>query len=459
MQNHPPNGGGGGDDRRYPTHPPPRSSFMGHHLPPPIPSASSPHTYPSPGGGHTDPAGWASERDRNGRRYSPVMPHFDRPPSSSSRLPPFESYHRSSVPGWDIPTSGFPTWNTRPSISSYSPPKPSAVDPAPLPSIHRNPSITGTPQPVQQSPIPTKHSATDDASSAKKKKRRVALSCAECAKRKQRCNRETPCQHCVARRVPELCIPYSRVSSPPPRLKRDGIKEEAEKDLQPRVPSALPTLSVRVSRIEALLNVVVNRVDGVDGKALSDWRISESSTQFTLTIDHAPATSPPPRHSSLTISRRESIRGGSPSASPSPPPTANEEQESADVEGGSRSGDVEVLDLDSSMRNPLPQLVRTLCFLSLMLIPDATEHQGGSGHVGSGLPWYARGAIGKAIPRLGCGTGEGELAPSPLLTFRSTSSSENCPTKNTPIDSSIGSSRNSTMSDTLSMSICSEKVS
>lgn len=41
-----------------------------------------------------------------------------------------------------------------------------------------------------------------------------------------------------------------------------------------RPPSMLPTLSVRVSRIEALLNAVVNRVGGLEGKALSDWRIS-----------------------------------------------------------------------------------------------------------------------------------------------------------------------------------------
>jgi len=43
-----------------------------------------------------------------------------------------------------------------------------------------------------------------------------------------------------------------------------------------RQPGMLPTLSVRVARIEALLNAVVNKVDGLEGKALSDWRISES---------------------------------------------------------------------------------------------------------------------------------------------------------------------------------------
>jgi hypothetical protein len=37
----------------------------------------------------------------------------------------------------------------------------------------------------------------------------------------------------------------------------------------------LPTLSVRVGRLEAMVNAMINRVGGLEGKALSDWRISE----------------------------------------------------------------------------------------------------------------------------------------------------------------------------------------
>jgi hypothetical protein len=44
----------------------------------------------------------------------------------------------------------------------------------------------------------------------------------------------------------------------------------------PERPS-LPTLSVRMARVENLLNVMVNRVQGVEGSALDAWRISESS--------------------------------------------------------------------------------------------------------------------------------------------------------------------------------------
>ena len=142
-------------------------------------------------------------------------------------------------------------------------------------------SAASTPQDHTSPAETSKHAATEDnqgSSSQKKKKRRVALSCAECAKRKQRCNRETPCQHCVARRVPELCVPFSRTVTSPNRRRSEGRLQPKTEPGQPvpvRQPGMLPTLSVRVARIEALLNVVVNRVDGIEGKALSDWRISK----------------------------------------------------------------------------------------------------------------------------------------------------------------------------------------
>lgn len=47
-------------------------------------------------------------------------------------------------------------------------------------------------QPPPQAPVP------------KRKKPRIALSCAQCTKRKQKCNRQIPCQHCTSRRVSGL---------------------------------------------------------------------------------------------------------------------------------------------------------------------------------------------------------------------------------------------------------------
>ncbi|KDQ64551.1 hypothetical protein JAAARDRAFT_28196 [Jaapia argillacea MUCL 33604] len=50
----------------------------------------------------------------------------------------------------------------------------------------------------------------DDAggSSLKKPRTRVSYSCGECHRRKQKCDRQVPCSHCVARKVPELCKAY-----------------------------------------------------------------------------------------------------------------------------------------------------------------------------------------------------------------------------------------------------------
>ncbi|EIM88461.1 uncharacterized protein STEHIDRAFT_95677 [Stereum hirsutum FP-91666 SS1] len=50
----------------------------------------------------------------------------------------------------------------------------------------------------------------DDSSGANKKSRtRVSYSCGECHRRKQKCDRQIPCSHCVARKVPELCKAYT----------------------------------------------------------------------------------------------------------------------------------------------------------------------------------------------------------------------------------------------------------
>lgn len=60
----------------------------------------------------------------------------------------------------------------------------------------------------------------------------------------------------------------------------------------------------------------------------------------------------------MNSSRRNSTHDPSPSPSPSPPPTANDgDQESVEVEGSGDGDEVAGLDIDSSMRNPLPQSV------------------------------------------------------------------------------------------------------
>ncbi|KAG8928916.1 hypothetical protein FRC02_006221 [Tulasnella sp. 418] len=55
-------------------------------------------------------------------------------------------------------------------------------------------------------PGPSKRKS--EALSAPKKRARVSYSCQECHRRKQKCDRQVPCGHCVARKVPELCKNY-----------------------------------------------------------------------------------------------------------------------------------------------------------------------------------------------------------------------------------------------------------
>ncbi|KAJ7180125.1 fungal-specific transcription factor domain-containing protein [Mycena crocata] len=58
-------------------------------------------------------------------------------------------------------------------------------------------------------PSKRKKDDDDDLNAPTKKQRtRVSFSCGECHRRKQRCDRNVPCGHCVARKVPELCKAY-----------------------------------------------------------------------------------------------------------------------------------------------------------------------------------------------------------------------------------------------------------
>ncbi|KAL4081906.1 fungal-specific transcription factor domain-containing protein [Scleroderma yunnanense] len=48
-----------------------------------------------------------------------------------------------------------------------------------------------------------------DSPQIKKPRTRVSFSCGECHRRKQKCDRQIPCSHCIARKVPELCKAYT----------------------------------------------------------------------------------------------------------------------------------------------------------------------------------------------------------------------------------------------------------
>ncbi|KAK1920862.1 fungal-specific transcription factor domain-containing protein [Papiliotrema laurentii] len=92
-----------------------------------------------------------------------------------------------------------------------------------------------------------KHSIDTSQDEPSGKKKRVSLSCAQCAKRKQKCNREFPCQHCIARKVPELCVPYNPQSH----------KESAN--------GPDPQTASRLDKIEDVLSVILRHHGGLWG--------------------------------------------------------------------------------------------------------------------------------------------------------------------------------------------------
>ncbi|BEJ11219.1 hypothetical protein CspHIS471_0106410 [Cutaneotrichosporon sp. HIS471] len=111
------------------------------------------------------------------------------------------------------------------------------------------------------------------------KKKRVSLSCAQCAKRKQKCNREYPCQHCVvtpratqARKVPELCVPYTPVPS-----SSTHQLDQATTD--------------RLERMENVLSVLVRHNPGVGGyEAVREWLSSSTFQRFVNSTPSTPAS-------------------------------------------------------------------------------------------------------------------------------------------------------------------------
>ncbi|KAI0268275.1 fungal-specific transcription factor domain-containing protein [Gloeopeniophorella convolvens] len=76
-----------------------------------------------------------------------------------------------------------------------------------------SPSVPPDDSPRQMSAQPPsmkrKKFDEDDLNGSKKARTRVSYSCGECHRRKQKCDRQVPCSHCVARKVPELCKAYT----------------------------------------------------------------------------------------------------------------------------------------------------------------------------------------------------------------------------------------------------------
>ncbi|PWN38169.1 uncharacterized protein FA14DRAFT_188195 [Meira miltonrushii] len=74
------------------------------------------------------------------------------------------------------------------------------------------------------------------------KRQRVHFSCTECSRRKQKCNRETPCQHCIARKIPERCKIFQPGEDPNDLTTRVSRLEQSVNDNFERMFSMVNTL-------------------------------------------------------------------------------------------------------------------------------------------------------------------------------------------------------------------------
>ncbi|PWY98170.1 hypothetical protein BCV70DRAFT_202338 [Testicularia cyperi] len=75
------------------------------------------------------------------------------------------------------------------------------------------------------------------------KRNRVHFACTECYRRKQKCNRETPCQHCIARKIPERCKTFQPGEESNDVASRLNRVERLLDDYLPRLVHQLDRLS------------------------------------------------------------------------------------------------------------------------------------------------------------------------------------------------------------------------
>ncbi|KAG8734372.1 hypothetical protein FRC12_018546 [Ceratobasidium sp. 428] len=94
--------------------------------------------------------------------------------------------------------------------------------------------------PEQASPTPPAADSPILSPPKKKLKRnRVTLSCTECHRRKQQCDRGNPCSRCVKRGMADQCI----MESPPTQVRRSSVIDASESQ----------RLTQRIEQLEALV--------------------------------------------------------------------------------------------------------------------------------------------------------------------------------------------------------------
>ncbi|KAH0840133.1 hypothetical protein J3R83DRAFT_1110 [Lanmaoa asiatica] len=109
---------------------------------------------------------------------------------------------------------------------------------------------------------------------AKKARTRVSFSCGECHRRKQKCDRQIPCSHCIARKVPDLCKAYT--------------PGKADQDI-----------SVRLARLEHIIEL-----------ALPQYFHGSTSPSAAPSDQHNPASSEGPDEDNRSMTDEQDPSGG-----------------------------------------------------------------------------------------------------------------------------------------------------
>ncbi|KAJ3937244.1 MAG: fungal-specific transcription factor domain-containing protein [Lentinula lateritia] len=97
----------------------------------------------------------------------------------------------------------------------------------------------------------------DDSENASRKRNRVSFSCSECHRRKQKCDRQMPCAHCIARKVPELCKAYT-----PGKSDQD--------------------LGLRIARLEQIIEMALPQFSDLES---SGFNVPERQRSMSMTED------------------------------------------------------------------------------------------------------------------------------------------------------------------------------
>ncbi|KAI0354319.1 hypothetical protein OH77DRAFT_1405549 [Trametes cingulata] len=129
--------------------------------------------------------------------------------------------------------------------------------------------------------------ATDDAAApaqpsasgkAKQTRRRQRLSCVECTRRRQKCDRQIPCGLCVARGVPHLCRWEPLVARPAPQRPPEGAPTAPAESAH----STIAALSARIAALEDVISRQNLQIRGLAEPANGSPKAQGASSTVTV---------------------------------------------------------------------------------------------------------------------------------------------------------------------------------